>query len=59
MLGATRAHSWSKLKGPKTTREGGEGVTVRRGVRKGTPHYSTETKTTQSHTKETAKGTEG
>ena len=31
MLGATRAHSWSKLKGPKTTREGGEGVSVRRG----------------------------
>ena len=31
MLGAARAHSWSKLKGPKTSREGGEGVSVRRG----------------------------
>lgn len=31
MLCATRAHSWSQLKDPKTTQEGGAGVSVRRG----------------------------
>lgn len=31
MLCATRAHSWSQLKDPKMTWEGGAGVSVRRG----------------------------